>query len=112
MEIKTTKKEIQKSFKNIICVGYCSLQNLLSYTDATFYTCGVNGWNADVYKTNNNTIIVTGYRPFGNIENYELVKKYENKAKKIKENNFYYEEIKQKLNKLLNDFVKEILENE
>lgn len=112
MEIKTTKKEIQKSFKNIICVEYGDLQNLLSYTDATFYTCGLYGWNADAYKINNNTIIVTGYRPFGNIENYEVIKKYENKAKKIKENIFNYEEKKQKLNKLLNDFIKEILKNE
>lgn len=112
MKIKTTKKEIQKSFKNIICVGYGDLQNLLSYTDVVFYTCGVYGWNADVYKINNNTIICTGYRPFGNIKNYKLIEKYENKAKKIKENNFCYEEIKQKLNKLLNDFIKEILKNE
>ena len=84
MKIKVSKKEVVESFKNIICIGYCDLQSLLSYIDADYYTSGVYGWNADIYKINNNTVIVTGYRPFGNIRNYDLVRKYEKKAEKIK----------------------------
>ena len=56
--------------------------------------------------------MLQGIDLFGNVENYEVIKKYENKAKKIKENIFNYEEKKQKLNKLLDDFIKEILKNE
>ena len=30
--------------------------------------CGVFGWNSDVYVIDQDTVIVTGYRPFGNME--------------------------------------------
>lgn len=30
--------------------------------------CGVYGWNADVYVIDYDTVIVTGYRPFGNMK--------------------------------------------
>lgn len=112
MKIKVTKKQIMKGYYNIICTGYCNLQALLNYVEPDYYTCGVYGWNSDVYKINNNTCIVTGYRPFGNIRNYDLVKKYEQKAEKIIYNNdLDYEVKKKKLNKLLDKFVKETLEN-
>ena len=56
------------AYRNVIKVGYCDLQNALIGIEPNFYTAGVYGWNADVYVIDRDTVIVTGYRPFGNIE--------------------------------------------
>lgn len=68
MKTKTTKKAIMGAFDNVIRVGYCDMQDALKWREPNFYTAGVYGWNSDVYVINSNTVIVTGYRPFGNVE--------------------------------------------
>lgn len=78
-KIRVTKKQITESFYNIYECGYC---DFIPTIDADFYTCGVYGWNADVYKINYNTVIVTGYRPFGK---KRLSKKFIEEFKKGKE---------------------------
>lgn len=111
MKVKVTKKLIKEGYKNIICTGYCNLQNLLKYKEADYYTCGIYGWNADIYKINNNTVIVTGYNPFGNIENYDLIKKYDQKAEKIVcDYSISWEKQKEKLEKLLDELIKKMIE--
>ena len=113
MSIRTTKKEIEKNYKNKICVPYCDLQYLLYFKSPEFYTSGVYGWNANIFQYNYNTVIITGYRPFGNIEKYEIVKRYENEAEKIvKKKNITYTEKKNILDELLENFINEVLKNE
>lgn len=56
------------AYENVIRVSYCDLQDALKWHEPNFYTAGVYGWNADVYVIDYDTVIVTGYRPFGNIE--------------------------------------------
>lgn len=113
MKVKVTEKQIKEGFKNIICVGYCELQHLLNCKDPEYYTSGTYGWNANIYKINNNTVIVTGYRPFGKISNWKLVKKYEEKACKIDHDwDIPYKEKTKKLEKLLQKFIDEILKTE
>ena len=68
MKTKTTKKAIMSAFENVIRVGYCDMQSALTWREPNFYTAGVYGWNADVYVIGADTVIVTGYRPFGNVE--------------------------------------------
>ena len=68
MKTKTTKKAIMSAYRNIIKVGYCDLQDALKWREPNFYTAGVYGWNSDVYVIDHDTVSVTGYRPFGNIE--------------------------------------------
>ena len=68
MKTQTTKKAIMNSYRNVIKVGYCDLQDALKWREPNFYTAGVYGWNADVYVIDYETVIVTGYRPFGNVE--------------------------------------------
>ena len=68
MKTQTTKKAIMGAFDNVIRVGYCDMQDALKWREPNFYTAGIYGWNADVYVINSNTVIVTGYRPFGNVE--------------------------------------------
>ena len=56
------------AYRNVIKVGYCDMQDALKWREPNFYTAGVYGWNADVYVIDCDTVIVTGYRPFGNVE--------------------------------------------
>ena len=68
MKKNITAAAIKNQFKNIIKVGYCDLQTVLSSFEPNYYTSGIYGWNADVYQIAADTVIVTGYRPFGNIK--------------------------------------------
>ena len=68
MKTQTTKKAIMSAFENVIRVGYCDMELALMWREPNFYTAGVYGWNADVYVIDAKTVIVTGYRPFGNME--------------------------------------------
>ena len=68
MTKRITKKAIMSTYPNVIKVGYCDLQDALKWREPNFYTAGVFGWNADVYVIDQDTVIVTGYRPFGNME--------------------------------------------
>ena len=110
-KVKTTAKAIKKAYSNIITIGYCDMAHLLSYCTPAYYTCGINGWNCDVYIIDDNTVIATGYRPVsGNLHSYELVKKYNEKAKSeiYGHWNIDYQEQKKIASQMLADFVKEI----
>lgn len=56
------------AYRNVIKVGYCDMQDALKWREPNFHTEGVYGWNSDVYVIDYDTVIVTGYRPFGNVE--------------------------------------------
>ena len=78
MKRKTTRKELRGLFTTIICVGYCNLQSLLVDIDPAYYLTRPEGWAADAYIVDINTIIATGYAPFGNVSpEYDLQRKYE-----------------------------------
>lgn len=109
MKTEIRKKFVMNGFDRIIHVGYCGLWNLLSCTEPTWYTCGVYGWNADVYLIDTDTVIVTGYRPFGNLDGNPLSRKYEERAKEIcLEWRWDYETRKAKLSALIAEYVKEV----
>ena len=56
------------AYRNVIRVSYCDMQDALKWREPNFYTAGVYGWNSDIYVIDYDTVIVTGYRPFGNVE--------------------------------------------
>ena len=66
MKVQVTKKQVMSSYSNILKLSSCKLQDLLNRFSPRYYTCGVNGWNADIYIIDG-MCIVTGYNPFGNI---------------------------------------------
>jgi hypothetical protein len=111
MKIRISEKELKKNFKNIYCVGYCELK-ILEFIEADYYTAGVYGWNADVYKIDNNTLIVTGYRTFGKQVPKELVDIYNKMFEELKEKYHYYKNFKEKLDILLNSLIISIKEEE
>lgn len=71
------------------------------------YTCGVYGWNFDVYEIDGLTIC-TGYRgmPGRRANN---IGAYEEKARQIMswENKIPYEEKREQLEQLLHEFIKQ-----
>lgn len=81
MKVKTTTKYIKAVHNNIKCAGYCELSNLLRGREPIAYTCGVYGWNYDVYFVKGVTIC-TGYRgmPGARVQG---AAEYEQKARAI-----------------------------
>ena len=94
MKLKTTMKEVKQN-AICYCFGYGDIQTILYYDNAVAYTCGTYGWNADIYQTDyDNTVIVTGYRPWGyTLHDYDLARKMETYAKGIKYSDTYKEQI-------------------
>lgn len=108
MKYKTTQKAIKENYNKIIKVGYCNLQSLLKSKTPKSYTYGALGWNADIYDING-IAIVTGYRPFGNIEaDYKTCQKYEAKAEKLDWYELGWEEYNKQINELLKQFIEEV----
>lgn len=82
MKYKTTAKAIRNGYHTIIGVGYCELQALLKYKSPIAYSCGVYGWNFDIYDIDG-IAIATGYSgmPSKNSKpDYKIVREYEAKA--------------------------------
>lgn len=112
MKRKTTRKELRELFTTIICVGYCNLQSLLADIDPAYYITRPEGWAADAYIVDCNTIIVTGYDPFGNVSpEYDLQRKYELWARRVIGDGLHIdtENKLEKLAALRADFVRECL---
>lgn len=61
MKYKTTRKAIVQGSGRLVSAGYCDLCTLLRNHAPVAYTCGIYGWNFDVYEVYGLTIC-TGYR--------------------------------------------------
>lgn len=83
MKFKTSRKAIVEGTPRsaLFAVGYCDMAYLLRYHSPIAYTCGVYGWNFDVYEVYGLTIC-TGYR---NMPGRKLVglEEYEKAAREI-----------------------------
>lgn len=66
---------------NVKCAGYCDLSYLLNNHSPIAYTCGVYGWNFDVYEVYGVTIC-TGYRNMPGAR-LQKISEYEEKARAI-----------------------------
>ena len=106
-KIKTTKKAIVEGTpsKYLKCCGYCDLSTLLRNHTPVAYTCGIYGWNFDVYDVYGLTIC-TGYRGMPG-ERLNQVAGYEKKAQKINaEYTRSYEERNEEIEQSLKEFCK------
>ena len=116
MKLRTTNKQLKEWYSkdNTITIGYCNAQHLLEGLEPFAYTCGVYGWNSDNYEITHNNIrylISSGYRPIdGNIRNYDITRKYDEKARAIRNNyNLDYKTQLRKIEKLRNKWLDEII---
>lgn len=106
MKFRTTRKEIVAGSVNIVYAGYCDLQCLLRNHCPVAYTCGVYGWNFDVYVIDDLTIC-TGYRnmPGRRANN---IREYEQRAQEIMEDyNRPYNDRSADVEKLLQEWIKQ-----
>ena len=108
---KVTNKWLKENF-NIITIGYCDLQYLLDYFSPAYYTCGIYGWNCDVYIVKNNTVICTGYRPpAGKRIKYDILREYDRQAENITyDYTIRYKEKKKIMQTLLNELLDKVME--
>ena len=107
MKYKTTAKAVKNGCTNVKCAGYCDLQHLLKNHEPTAYTCGVYGWNFDVYSVYGVTIC-TGYRGMPG-ERLEGIAEAEEKASEIlswENKDMTYDEKREAVENLLHDFCK------
>ena len=105
MKYKTTTKALRAGSCNLRCAGYCDLSSLLREHEPIAYTCGVYGWNYDVYEVYGLTIC-TGYRGMPG-KRLEGIAEYEKKAGAIWDDyNKSYEERCEEVEKLLHEFCK------
>ena len=104
MKYRTTRKALTTSGENLKSCGYCDLQHLLRNHDASAYTCGVYGWNFDVYHIYGLTIC-TGYRGMPG-ERLNGCQEYDEKARNIWswENKVTFEEKQKAVEELLKEF--------
>lgn len=106
MKTKETRKAIKARGCKILSVGYCNAQYLLYYEKPFAYSTRAEGWACDYYLFND-VIISTGYAPIGDNINYFKLRECENKARAIVcDYKIPYEEKLEKLNELLNEFIK------
>lgn len=105
VKIKMTRKAITQNFGNILYAGFCDLQNLLSNHEPVAYTCGVYGWNFDVYDVYGVTLC-TGYRRMPG-KSADGIEEYEAAAARIRRDGTrIYEERQKEVEKLLMEFCK------
>lgn len=114
MKIKALKKEFKGL--NVLKVGYCKLQYLLSYKDPFAYSSGVYGWACDYYDVGgydiDNVIISTGYDPLGRPIKSSILEHYNDQALKVLNNvNLEHKEKTKLLDNLLKDFISDPLVN-
>lgn len=111
MKFKTTAKAIRSEGGNIIALGYCDGCHLFHYHDPVAYTCGVYGWNFDVYSIYpegkyNPVTICTGYRGMVGRSPKVSIREYEEKARLIVYNwSIPLEEKRGQVEKLLNEWL-------
>ena len=108
MKYKTTAKSIREGYSKKLAISYCGMQYLLWGRSPVAYTCGVYGWNFDVYVVDG-IAICTGYRGMpGDHVDYELLREYETAAEKIhKDYSRTYEDKIEQTEKLLHAFLAE-----
>lgn len=109
MKFKTTAKAIRESYGKKLAIDYCGAQFLLSNHAPIAYTCGVYGWNFDVYDIDGVTIC-TGYRGMvGKSVNYDVLCEYENAARAaVHDSALPYEERRERVEKLLREFLEKV----
>lgn len=104
-----TRTEIKRNFNKILCIGYCDMQNLLSFQNKIGSNSGVYGWNYNIYAVNG-IAICTGYRGMPGVSvDSKILRKYEKKAAAIRSDwSIPYDKQVKKINSLLYKFLEEV----
>lgn len=106
---RVTKKEMNEGYTHIIGIGAGDLQNLLKFEQPFAYSTRAEGWACDYYDVDD-VLICTGYAPMRSkrtTSNYEILREYDEKARKIFDNyDLTYEKRKKQIEALLHEYIK------
>jgi hypothetical protein len=104
MKLKASKKDFKG--QKVLRVSYCKLQFLLKDKSPIAYSSGIYGWACDYYDMGQ-FYISMGYNPIGKSIDYNIVKGYEETARRyIYASDISYENKKGMLENLVNEFIK------
>ena len=82
MKFKVTRNQLKENYYDVY---NCEIPQITDYLNCTMYTCGIYGWNSDIYDCGNGYAISTGYRPCGNKSiDYDISKKYNDRFNRLK----------------------------
>jgi hypothetical protein len=117
LKIKVSKSMITSNYHYIMGVGYCKMQYLLMYEKPSYYSAGVYGWSCDHYvitlDNGSDLVISSGYRPINNKNlsyDYDILNKYEDKARDIYNNyDLNHEEKKHMIKKVFDTYINTFL---
>ena len=107
MKYRTTAKELRNNSGYIVSAGYCDLQDLFRDISPNAYTCGVYGWNFDVYDLDEGGVpltVCTGYRGMVG-KRAEGIEEYEAKARKVWSGDGDYVTKREAVRKLRAEFI-------
>ena len=109
---KTTRKFLKENYR-VINTGNGNIQYLLQFESADYYCTRVEGWAFDAYIFGDYAI-VDGYNCPGKLVSYDICKKYNDKAKEIRNkanlNRKYwtYNRMVSTYRKLIQKFIEEV----
>ena len=85
MKVRVTRNQLKRNYYDVYNIGYCDIADITSVLNCTMYTCGVYGWNSNIFDCYNGYAISTGYRPCGNKSiDYSIAKKYNDRFNRLK----------------------------
>lgn len=111
MKLKTTRKEILKSGCKVVSCGDGDLQNLLTYRSPFAYSTRAEGWACDYYQISD-IIISSGYSTIGDRLDYTVIKKYDDRARAIKNTLRDHAAAEKEIEIIINDFIQEVTKND
>ena len=100
MEYKTTKKAVLNGYARVYAIPYCHAQNLLFWSKKVSYTTNVYGLATEIYELGESVAVATGYCPFGEEVDSELLAKLEKRAHQILLSGLSLDKTKKALEKL------------
>ena len=103
MKFKTTRKALKEQFgKDIFYVHMNSPKRLFNEPQA--YITRVEGWACDVWIFTD-LVITEGYSPMGRAIDFDICRKYEERARKILDNKWSYNRQQKQIEKIREDFL-------
>lgn len=111
---RTTKEEVMGDYRTIIPAASCRMRFMLRFTAPKGYICDEYGcWRTDVYDLGDSIALISGPEAFGNTDiPYGIMKKYDDRCKKIAEDeDLSFEEARKRTNVILDSFILSIKNN-
>ena len=104
-KFKMTRRDVHTMFSKVVYTDYCGAAHLSWFKNPIGYNYGTYGWNWDCYDLGG-VAVVTGYRNLTGLDYCRKLNNWDWDAMMILRNpDLSQDEKKQKIDKLIDDFV-------